>query len=235
MNFIDSSIISSLNAFARQSEFFDVLVFSVAHNPLLKGGVLAAVLWWIWSKNGVRDKEARAKVLASVLVCFPSIAIARGLAVILPFRLRPMHETGIGFTAPYGVSKAILDGWSSFPSDHAVLFFTLSTGILLLSKKAGWFALAYSAVFICLPRVYLGLHYPTDVIAGASLGIIIGYAGNRYILNNGAFKSVLGLLDTRPSLFYPAFFLMTYQIADLFSSSRGLLRGVVKLLKIMAA
>lgn len=234
MNFFDSAIISRLNTIAKQSEFFDILVVSIAHNPLLKGGVLAAILWWAWSKSGACDRELRAKILATVLVCLPSIALARGLAVTLPFRLRPLHDEGIGFLIPYGVDPAILDNWSSFPSDHAVLFFTLSTGILFLSKKAGWFALAYSAVFICLPRVYLGLHYPTDIIAGAALGIIIGYAGNIYILNNGPFKSALDWLETKPSLFYPAFFLMTYQIADLFSSSRGLLRGVVKLLRIVS-
>lgn len=42
-------------------------------------------------------------------------------------------------------------------------------------------------------------------------------------------------LETKPGLFYPVFFLMTYQIADLFSASRGLLRGVVKLVRITAS
>lgn len=173
MNFFDVAIISRLNAISQQSEFFDILIVSIAHNPLLKGGVLTAILWWAWSKSSTSNKELLARILATVLVCFPSIALARALAAILPFRLRPLHNEGIGFLIPYGVDPAILDNWSSFPSDHAVLFFTLSTGIFLLSKKAGWFALAYSTVFICLPRIYLGFHYPTDIIAGAAQGFSI--------------------------------------------------------------
>lgn len=146
MNLFDSAVITSLNAFSRRSEFLDVLVVSLAHNPLLKGGVLAAVLWWAWTKKGQNGSQARHMAFAVVLSCLPAVAMVRGLAAALPFRMRPMHEEGLGFVTPYGLDPEILDGWSSFPSDHAVLFFTLSAGILLLSKKAGMFALIYSAV-----------------------------------------------------------------------------------------
>lgn len=233
MNFFDSAAISGLNSLSRRSEFFDVLVVTVANNPLLKGGVLAAILWWAWSKRGAGSADRRARVLAVVLACFPSVALARGLALILPFRLRPMHNEGTEFLIPYGLDPETLDGWSSFPSDHAVLFFTLATGILFLSRRAGIFALVYSAVIICFPRVYLGLHYPTDVIAGAFLGTLVGWTGTRYIFGNLQFRAGLNWLETKPGLFYPVLFLMTYQIADLFSSSRGLLRGVVKLVRIV--
>jgi undecaprenyl-diphosphatase len=57
----------------------------------------------------------------------------------------------------------------SFPSAHAAFSFMMAT---LLSK---WFPLYRTlffivAAFIGWTRIYLGLHYPTDVVAGAVLG-----------------------------------------------------------------
>ncbi len=234
MNFLDGSILPLLNAYSRQSVFFDNLVGWIAINPLLKGGVLATLVWWLWFRRGA-SQTGRERVLAALLACFPAIALARGLAAALPMRLRPLHEPGAGFVVPHGVDQSVLDGWSSFPSDHAVLFFTIATGLLYISRPAGAFALAYAAVFIGIPRVYLGYHYPTDVLAGAVMGIAIGWLGVPYLAGKRSFRSAFSWLDSRPAVFYPFFFLVTYQIADLFSSSRGLLRGLRKLAMIVLA
>lgn len=235
MNFFDGPIMALINGYARQSVFFDNLVGWIAINPLLKGGVLATLVWWLWFRHGESRPLGRERVLAALLACFPAIALARGMAAALPMRLRPIHESGAGFVIPYGVDQSVLDGWSSFPSDHAVLFFTIAAGLFYISRLAGAFAVVYAAVFIGLPRVYLGFHYPTDVIAGAAIGIAIGWRGVPYLAGNRAFRSAYSWLGSRPAFFYPLFFLVTYQIADLFSSSRGLLRGARKLVMIILA
>lgn len=231
MNIIDLTIISHVNSLSRHSMFLDQFMAFLAHNPLLKGGVLATIIWWLWSSGSGQRPFVREHIIATVLLCFPAIALARGLAAFLPFRLRPVHETGIGFLTPYGVNLDILDGWSSFPSDHAVLFFALATGIFFISRRIGVFAFIYVSLVISLPRIYLGLHYPTDVFAGALLGIAMGWAGNTYIVRNRRFLAAMDWLWSRPGLFYPSFFLVTYQVADLFSSSRGLLRSGIKVIK----
>lgn len=231
MNFIDSVIISHINSLSRQSMFLDMFMGFLAHNPLLKGGVLATIIWWLWSGGRSQRPFVREHIIVTVLLCFPAIALARGLAAFLPFRLRPIHEAGISFTIPYGVNLDILDGWSSFPSDHAVLFFALATGLAFISRGIGAFAFVYVSLVIGFPRVYLGLHYPTDVAAGAVIGIAMGWLGNAYVARNRRFQSGMDWLWSRPGLFYPLFFLITYQIADLFSSSRGLLRSGIKVFK----
>ena len=233
MNIIDSAIISQVNSLSRQSMFLDHFMSFLAHNPLLKGGVLATIIWWLWFSGRGQRPFVREHIIATVLLCFPAIALARGLAAFLPFRLRPMHETGMDFVIPYGVNLEILDGWSSFPSDHAVLFFALATGLFFISRGIGVFAFLYCSFVIGFPRIYLGLHYPTDIIAGALLGVAMGWLGNVYIVRDRGFQSGLDWLWSRPGLFYPSFFLVTYQIADLFSSSRGLLRSGVKVIKIL--
>jgi undecaprenyl-diphosphatase len=128
-----------------------------------------------------------------------------------------------------------LEGWSSFPSDHAVLFFALSTGLLFISRKVGTFALAYTGLFIAFPRIYLGLHYPTDIIAGAIIGVTIAILGNIYLIKSTRLKSIVRWADTEPDLFYPVFFLFTYQIADMFGSSRAIISAGFKVYQIIFA
>ena len=60
----------------------------------------------------------------------------------------------------------------SFPSGHTLASFEGSTSIFLRNKKWGIPALAL-AVLIAFSRMYLYVHYPTDVIAGAILGIAV--------------------------------------------------------------
>lgn len=232
MNSFDASIIFYVNRLSRESLVFDHFMGYMTQYNLLKGGVLALFIWRIWFKEG---DLGRKYVTAAIISSLAAIAVARGLALSLPYRARPLHEASLSFIVPYGVSPKLLDGWSSFPSDHAVLFFCLSTGIFFASRRLGAIALAYSALFICLPRVYLGFHYPTDILAGAALGVFIAWAGNAYCARSRAFESSYGWLDLRPGLFYPGLFLVTYQIADLFDSGRGALSGAVDLLEMILA
>ena len=62
----------------------------------------------------------------------------------------------------------------SFPSDHATAAFAISFGILFVARRTGWLFLAW-ATLIGISRVLAGMHYPTDVIAGAVVGLGGGY------------------------------------------------------------
>jgi undecaprenyl-diphosphatase len=232
VNIFDGAVIGYVNQFSRHSPTFDKLLAFLADNHLLKGGVLVIIVWWLWfKKEGEPNSRNREHIIATFVGCAVGMALARILALTLPFRLRPVHEAGLNFLIPYGTSPAVLDGWSSFPSDHAVLFFALSTGLLFISKRAGIFALAYTTAFIAFPRIYLGLHYPTDILAGAIIGVMISLLCNVYLVKGARLRSLTKWSYSAPQFFYPVFFLFTYQIADLFSSSRAIFGEALVLFK----
>lgn len=92
-------------------------------------------------------------------------------------RPRPCHE----ITLEKRLNERIGCGRSySFTSSHATNHFALSVFlILLLGKRFRWIKLPllFWAVSIAFAQVYVGVHYPSDVIAGALLGALIAYLG----------------------------------------------------------
>lgn len=64
----------------------------------------------------------------------------------------------------------------SFPSGHTAASFA-AVGALYFSRWRCWWAAAVLAALIAFSRLYLYVHFPTDVIAGAVLGILLGGAG----------------------------------------------------------
>lgn len=65
----------------------------------------------------------------------------------------------------------------SFPSGHSCASFASATAVLKNNRRIGLPALAL-ACLIAFSRLYLYVHYPTDVLAGTFLGIAFGYLGN---------------------------------------------------------
>jgi undecaprenyl-diphosphatase len=231
MNIFDNSIIDFVNQFSQQSKVFDYALVYLSYNNLLKGGILAIIIWWCWFKKDDNQSVNRKNIILVLISCILAITIARSLALTLPFRFRPIHEEDLIFILPYGVSIISLEGWSSFPSDHAVLSFTLSVGILHISKKIGIFSIIYSLLFISFPRIYLGLHYPTDIIAGAFIGIMIYTLIHHYFLKSEWLQSIEDYFHLKPGISYSLFFLVTYQIADMFNGIRSIMSACWKLLQ----
>jgi len=225
MNSFDHSIVSFLNSFTRHSFFFDTFVSMLSDNLLLKGGVVCALVWWGWFRtaspvSAAAAADKRQSLLSGMFACLLAVIVARTLASTLPFRPRPMSNSALHFVFPYDFTEHSLISWSSFPSDHAALFFALAMAIWFVWRAAGIVALCHVAIFICVPRIYLGIHYPTDILGGALIGISAALLAQIHIVRNSVGKALLPWLDRSPGSFYACMFIFTFQLATLFDGVR---------------
>ncbi len=215
----DKAIISWTNQLAGYSWIFDYIVIHVSDNNLLKGGFFLAMLYGFWFRRGEDKPRDHKLVVATLAGCVIALTINKILQVAAPHRTRPYLAHLPGITFPYDLGMVKI---SSFPSDHASLFFALSTGICFLSVRMGIFAYLYTIIVICLPRIYLGLHYPTDLLAGAFIGAGSAWFACGTRLREIAGRPALAWSEKYPGLFQAALFLFAYQLATLFDDIRAL-------------
>ena len=76
----------------------------------------------------------------------------------------------------------------SFPSGHTAVSFAAASALYFAGEKYLWKAALVLAAFIAFSRMYLYVHYPTDILGGALLGILCGYLGCRIVRKAEQYK-----------------------------------------------
>lgn len=148
-----------LNGFAVQHDRFEDSVARYEQwSQFLFVGLLAVIFLIVWRN---RTAGARAAVAATAGTAL-ALALGRLISELVQ---RPRPFVDHPALHVYGSRAADF----SFPSDHATAAFAIATAIVLRSRGWGAVALLMAAV-LSVGRVIIGVHYPTDVIAGAALG-----------------------------------------------------------------
>jgi membrane-associated phospholipid phosphatase len=223
INPFDAGVLHFFNQFAQRSPLADTLIAFVSNHMLFKGTVVMALFWWQWFSPRPSQARDRELLLSGIAMSVLTLVIARTLALSLPFRERPRHVPALHFRVPLASSDFHVIHWSSFPSDNAALFFSLATCLFFVSRKVGLFAYCHALFLVCLPRIYLGLHYPTDILGGALLGIGVASLSLNNRLREWIVRRPLWYLRNCPDLFYACFFAGTLLLATEFEPVRSVL------------
>jgi len=157
---VDWSVLHALNDFLfRHDAVEDPLFFYVNASEALFVATLAIVFL---AARGPRSSWRRA-VVAAVLSAGLALAVGKLISELVD-RARPFvaDAHGVHLFSAHAADPG-------FPSDHATAAFAIATAIVLRKRGWGIFALV-AATILSIGRVALGVHYPSDVLAGAALG-----------------------------------------------------------------
>ncbi|MCH4201113.1 MAG: phosphatase PAP2 family protein [Clostridium tyrobutyricum] len=152
-----------INGLAYKSVFLDkIMMFSSKYIPYIYGIIIFTYFIYGVIKNNRKLKYMTISIFILLLINF-LISYIIGLVYYVP---RPFVANKVNLLYPHNVS-------SSFPSSHALGVMTIALGISNKVKKIGYLLILVS-ILVGISRVYVGHHYPSDVIAG----FIIAFSSN---------------------------------------------------------
>lgn len=206
---------------------------------MIKMGPLVLLLFYAWFKHRSRPGHGvsadAALVVRSVLAIMTSIAAGRLLQQAMPMRLRPRFVQPDAFFANDNPLVMQEQDWSSMPSDHAALVAALVVATWWTSRRRGLLSAAWGVFYVCLPRVYFGLHYVSDILAGAALGVALTVFILRMPLPVAAWDWLRRLEARVPALVILGLFVLGWEIIELFETARRLAAAVGKTAGILSA
>jgi undecaprenyl-diphosphatase len=130
-------------------------------------GLFAVLMLAAWWQARRADSVVMARVLASpliVVVAYVANSVLKGVVQ----EVRPCQQLGtVSLEACPGAGD-----WS-FPSNHTVIAFAAAAALWFAYRWIGWVALA-AALLMGASRVWVGVHYPHDVLVGALVGLLVG-------------------------------------------------------------
>lgn len=150
-----------LNAMHGRRPWFDMLMVIIAHAMVYP--LIGVFLLWMKMRA---PSEAGFWLMMSIAVASYAVGYAANYAIAVVYR----HRRPVKELPNVRLLVQTLGTWKSFPSDHAMTSAIPATLAFLFG--APWLSVMLFAGFfvICFSRVYVGVHYPRDIIGGLIVG-----------------------------------------------------------------
>jgi membrane-associated phospholipid phosphatase len=219
---LDKEILLTLNSFGGGSEN----LWDLANNSLFRGFPLFFSITALWFSSD--QPERRGRMLAGLL----AVCLATMLSVWSQFHtavhIRPILDSAIPLDTV--IPRTPWDRTNSFPSDTATLFFSLAAVVFVEKRWVGLFCFVWVAAIIAIPRIIVGLHYPSDVIGSFVLGSASVFILAKIPYPKRLFERGLIWFEGRIYIVHALLFIFLAETFDLFPSLQGLGKVLVRLL-----
>ncbi|PGW35615.1 undecaprenyl-diphosphatase [Bacillus cereus] len=159
MNF---TVFQWINNFAGSSKLLDTLMIAITNSVPYVAILFMLILWF---NNGKKENAIRKQY--TVLYTTLSVSIALLVNVLIHavyYHPRPFITHHVNQLVPHAAD-------SSFVSDHSVLVFSIAFVFILREEKLKYIALIW-AILVGVSRMYVGVHYPLDILGAAFLTFI---------------------------------------------------------------
>lgn len=167
---MDTIIFRTIVSISQRYPLLDYLFifFSEYLLILLIGVVIAGYIIY-------RTKDWSIIIYSSLISSVVARVVIKPIILLIYQRPRPfivLEDFSPISRIPFGESMM------SFPSGHALIAFAIAGSVFAVNKRLGTFFLI-CATLIGFSRIYVGLHWPSDVLMGAILGLLVGYLISR--------------------------------------------------------
>jgi undecaprenyl-diphosphatase len=182
---LDTRIFHAINDFARDTPWLHPVVSGYANYGTV---LFAALMLAAWSS--ARNAAEFGRMVAALWV---PIGVLLALAINQPI------ADGVAEVRPCNAMHDIVvlhcNTDAGFPSDHAVMAGAATLGLWLVSRRLGLLA-AVASILLGFARIYVGAHYPQDVLAGFALGAVVSLVG--YLVARPLLGRVLTVVGRTP-------------------------------------
>ena len=224
----DRTITLALNPFARRSFLFDAACHAISDNTIFSGMIFVAFLWYCWFSSP--DLSSRHKNFSGTIASAFAGLFSRMTQLLFPNRARPFQDASVHLKLPFTVKlDSLRHVASSFPSDHAALYFALAATIFSVNRKLGYYSFGL-AVLLSVVRMYLGFHYLSDTIGGAAIGVLCAYVIQNLRVPSLT-KRVSAICQAPSPAFYAVAYCVTYTIATMFFDVRAIASQLAHLIR----
>jgi undecaprenyl-diphosphatase len=127
----------------------------------------------LWVVVAIAIGLRRGSGVVGALVLALVVAVAAFAADSASFGIKDLFQRTRPFEAHPQIHPLYVVHSSSFPAGHAATAFAGATVLVYVVPRLAWLLYLIAAV-IGFSRVYVGVHYPTDVLGGAAIGVVVG-------------------------------------------------------------